>query len=283
MKLNIQEINQLKRENRFNYLRQAEKALIRVKKSSDIPSDIITFPYKIIQKQHIEKSGSVIKPPTDVIHVKVIANTANWIDSQLDLIVPGAWNKSINENKGFIPHLHDHEKTLTAKVGDVTDIYTEQTKLRELGLDKDGETETLIFETDIKKDYNPQIFAQYANGSINQHSISLRYIDLSLGVDDKDDEIHYNNFKTYVEQAINPEMAIENGYLWIVKELRLIENSAVLWGANELTFTQDVQLSDENLLQITDTEAGIVPPQQESEPQKNALDFNYLIKNLKLQ
>lgn len=283
MKLNVQEINQLKRENRFNYLRQAEKALIRVKKSSDIPSDIITYPYKIIQKQRIEKSGSIIKPPTDVIHVKVIANTANFIDSQLDLIVPGAWNKSINENKGFIPHLHDHEKTLTAKVGDVTDIYTEQTKLRELGIDKDGETETLIFETDIKKDYNPQIFAQYGNGSINQHSISLRYIDLSLGIDDEDDEIHYNNFKTYVEQAINPEVAIENGYLWIVKELRLIENSAVLWGANELTFTQDVQLSDENLLQITDTEAGIIPPQKESEPQNNALDFNYLIKNLKLQ
>ena len=43
--------------------------------------------------------------------------------------------------------------------------------LSELGINAIGSTQVLIFETDIKKLYNEQVFNLYKSGKINQHSI----------------------------------------------------------------------------------------------------------------
>jgi len=270
MKIDVQEINEMKQAVRFEYLRQAEKTLVKIKKSSDINSDCVNYPFDISIKSDAIKSKGFIDPEQDSIFVKVIANTANWIDSQLDMIVPGAWSKSINEKKGFIPHLHDHLMTLTARVGDVKDIYESEVSLRTLGIEKEGTANVLVFESDVKKGYNENVFNQYKNGQVNQHSISLRYIDLQLALNDETDEKHYSNWQKYITMAINPQKAEEFGYFWIVKELKLIENSAVLFGANELTGTLETR-SQELQLQ----EAGNEPPQDITKPAKVTLS-NYI-------
>jgi DNA-directed RNA polymerase len=38
-------------------------------------------------------------------------------------------------------------------------------------------------------------------------------------------------------QVINKDVAMKRGYFWVVYEIKLLEVSAVLWGANELTPT----------------------------------------------
>ncbi len=269
MKIDVAEIIGMERKIRFEYLRQAEKTLIKVKKSSDINSDCVSYPFEIAVKSNVIKSKGFIDPERTDVFVKIIANTANFIDSQMDMILPGAWNKSISEKKGFIPHLHDHLRSLTARVGDVQDIYEGEVSLRTLGIEKEGIAFVLIFETNIQKGYNENIFNQYKNGQVVQHSIGLRYIDLQLAINDEEDEIHFKNWKKYIDQAINPEKAIDHGFFWIVKELRLIENSAVLFGANELTGTLE-----------TRSGAGIVPPRKNKEPEKSTRDYNYLLQNL---
>jgi hypothetical protein len=36
-------------------------------------------------------------------------------------------------------------------------------------------------------------------------------------------------------QVINKDVANSRGYFWVIYEIKLLEVSAVLWGANELT------------------------------------------------
>lgn len=275
MKINVNDINNLSKSERFDYLRKSKKDLIKIKKSSDINSDIIVAPYKVVNEQIINSTSKsqkqYVSPEQESIFVKVVANTANWIDSQMDLIIPGAWNKSINERKNLIPFLHDHLRTLDARIGDVKDIYGEELPLRSLGIDKEGTTEALIFAADIQKSYNENIFNQYKNKQVTQHSIGLRYIDLVLAINDPDDIDHFKQWEHYINQAINPEKAIELGYFWIVKELKLIENSAVLFGANEITPT----LETRNDIQ----EAAQAP--LETEPTSKSLDIDKLIQMFK--
>ena len=275
----LQDISKMSPKIRFDYLRKAEKTLSSIKKSSDITSDELIAPIKIETNITSIKSKIYVGPEEDSIHVKVVANTANWIDSQMDMILPGAWNKSINERKGLIPFLHDHLRSLDARVGDVTDIYESKMPLSQLGIDKEGTGYALIFEADIKKDYNKNIFNQYKNGQVNQHSIGLRYIDLALAINDPEDEIHYKEWQANIGNAINPEMAIELGYFWIVKELRLIENSAVLFGANEITPTLETRSYDENQSQTIEVDES----PQDIEPAKEPLKFNEMLKDFKLK
>lgn len=266
MKLDIEKILSMPKPERFKYLKENEKELIKVKRSSDIISDVCYY-------QPIQTKGNVFKGdgPTDTgdIHVKVVANTANWIDSQMDMLLPDSWDKSIKERKRMIPHLHDHERSVAAKVGEVTDIYGQLLSYSELGIPGIGFTTALIFESDIKKSYNEKIYNMYKSGGINQHSIGLRYVKLNLAINDTDSPEQLIEWNKYINQAINKEVAIEAGFFWVVKEFILIENSAVLFGANEITPTLEVSEPGKS------NEQTIEPPK--------ALDYTAIMNNLKFK
>src|SRR5690554_3340994 len=74
----------------------------------------------------VKEEGDVQPADIDTLRVKVVANTANWIDSHMDMILEGAATKSIKERKHIIPHLYDHKHSVMAEVGDVADIYTQK-------------------------------------------------------------------------------------------------------------------------------------------------------------
>ena len=264
MKLDINKILSMPLKDRFKYLKENEKDLIKTKRSSEITSDVCYYP-------PIQTKGSVFKgdetQDTGVIHVKVVANTANWIDSQMDMLLPGSWDKSVNERKRMIPHLHDHERSIAAKVGEVTDIYGQELTYGELGIKGIGYTKALVFETDIMKAYNEKVYNMYKGGGVNQHSIGLRYIQLDLAMNDQNSPEALAEWNKYINQAINKQMAIDAGFFWVVKEFTLIENSAVLFGANEITPTLEVR------------EPGKADAMIINEPTKS-LDINYLISKL---
>ena len=178
------------------------------------------------------------------VRVKVVANTANFCDSHMDVLLADCWAKSIKERKGMIPHLHDHIHRLDAKVGDVVNIYSQEMSLSELGINKTGSTQSLIFETDIKREYNEHIFKQYKAGRINQHSIGLQYVKLGLAVNDEESTAEYELWNKYIDQVINKEYVESKGFFWVVPEIKLFENSAVLFGSNSLTPTLDVKTTD---------------------------------------
>jgi hypothetical protein len=174
------------------------------------------------------------------VRVKVVANTALFMDSQLDVLIPDCWKTSIKQRKGMIPHLHDHIHEIGAEVGDVADIYSQDISLSDLGLNKSGKTQCLIFETDVKKSYNELVFNKYRNGKIKQHSIGLQYVKMDFAINDEESEKEYNFWKKYFDQLINPEAAEERGFFFVIQEIKLLENSCVLFGSNELTPTLSV-------------------------------------------
>jgi len=102
----------------------------------------------------------------------------------------------------------------------------------------------LVFDTNIKRSYNEKMFNMYNAEGVNQHSIGLQYVNIMLAVNDPEDKEHYKNWTANIDLAINKEKAIDNGFFFLVKEYKLIENSAVLFGANELTPTLEVTKLD---------------------------------------
>ena len=197
--------------------------------------------FYLVKEGSVTKAGTPVEIPADVdnIRVKIVGNTAGWLDSDLDVLLPGCWDKSIKEGKGR-KHLHDHIYRIDAEVGDVQNIYASQISLSELGLSKSGTAECLIYESDVQRSYNKAVFDKYRTGKITQHSIGMQYVKMALAINDPENEKEYDFWNKHIDQIINREAAEERGFFFVVSEIRLLEVSAVLFGANELTPTLEI-------------------------------------------
>lgn len=257
---------ELKGKELFKFLAENKNALIAQKKSMLKQSDAISFNATPIKTQS-EKALSQDNP--DVCSVKVVANTAWYCDSQMDVLLPDNAKKSISERKGMIPHLHDHRHEISAQVGDVKNIYYQDMSLSELGIPAIGSTQVLIFETDIKKSYNEQVFNLYKSGKINQHSIGLQYVKIGLAMNDEESIAEYELWQKYASKVINQSIIQEKGFFWVVPEIKLLENSAVLFGSNPITPTLSAKQDD------TEHE-----PSDDTQGQPLKFDLNEAIKSV---
>jgi hypothetical protein len=227
----------------YSFLIANKDALIAQKKALPKYSDAVNYGSSFF----VNKDGQIVKtevgniaPDASSVHARFVGNAAWWCDSQMDVLTDDSWSKTIKEGKGKI-HLHDHIYRMDAQVGDVTKIYTQDVNLNELGLNKPGFTQCLVYESDVKKDYNLFVFNQYKAGKVNQHSIGLLYVKIELAINDADYEKEIDFWNKYIDKVINRDMVEEKGYFWIVTEIKLLECSAVLFGSNELTPTLDVK------------------------------------------
>lgn len=167
----------------------------------------------------------------------IIGNTYLWMDSHEDVHAKGCFSKSIKERGDRVFHLHDHKFERTAKVGNPIKLYEEEISWKDLGVNKVGSTQALHMDTEIIKAYNAQIFDEYKNGLVDQHSVGMQYVKIDLAVGDDEYEEEYKLWVDNIDQIGNKEQAEEKGYFWLVREAKLIEISAVLLGSNELTPT----------------------------------------------
>jgi hypothetical protein len=267
----------LKGKELFKFLIDNKKSLIAEKKSEVKRCDPVSGLPSYYRTKGEKAEKTVIGDiPEDAssIFVKVVGNSAWWCDTQKDVLIPDCWKKSIDESQGKMPHLHDHIFEIEAEVGDVRRVYSQEVSLADLGYNKAGTTQVIIWETDIIKEYNPKIFKRYKEGKINQHSISLRYVRIELAINDEEYEKEMDFWNKYAPYVINQD-AIEDGYFWVVQEIKVIENSAVLRGANELTPTLSVSAKfDTGLAPSDDTR--VQPPITHS-----AFDLSKAIKETK--
>ena len=106
---------------------------------------------------------------------------------------------------------------------------------------------------------------------INQHSIGLMYISLGLCINNKDYLPEFELWGKYYDKVINKDVVDEAGYFWIVPEIKVLENSCVLFGSNELTPTLEV-ISNE-------------PPEDGTQGKSNEkeLDTKSIITNFKFK
>lgn len=236
----------LKGKELVTWLLANKAAMIAQKKEMPIKyTDVLSYEPEIstILKKATKKDDTGTEQPTgDKLHVKAVANVFNFYDSQADVLIPGCAKRTLKDRAGKFVQLHDHIYKLEAKIGEVTDTYTQNMSLSDLNIGTSGNTEVLIFEFDCFKSYNEQIFNQFAAGKVNQYSIGLQYVagGIELAIYDPDSEKELEFWNKYIGQVINQDDAIANGYMFIISEIKLLENSAVLFGANAATMTVSV-------------------------------------------
>lgn len=193
-----------------------------------------------------------------------IYNTFQFLDSDYDVLLPGCSAKSIGDRGPDsssvvkIKHLlfHDwtklpgkiqtlQEKTVTVNSKKVQGIYFE-TKMSDT---TDG-TDTLI---------------NYQDGIYDNHSIGFQYMD-GQWIDNEAD-----GWQQAVDKLLNPQKAIDAGFMYLWKEIKLFEGSTVAFGANELTpylGVKDLTNKDVVLLKLH-TKLGLLTKQLKSGTQSD--------------
>lgn len=176
-----------------------------------------------------------------------IFNSSFYIDSDLDMLLPGAATKSIQERgvgsvKGNkIKHLKDHDWNKNIARLDVL----EERRVTINGKEIEGiYHESFYPEAQDSTDLLIKIQA----GMYDARSIGFQYEKLVFCDRNSQDEDDVKNWNTYLPMAMNPEVAEESGYFWAVKEIKLWEGSDVSFGANELTPMLGVKSGDKGIL-----------------------------------
>lgn len=238
----------LKGKELYKFLVANKSALITQKKSAMKRTDNLIAPVTILDRSH-DDGGNKARPSTSTeplpvgfreIDVKVVANTAWYCDLAMDVLTDKSYDNSVKARGSLLPHIKDHKWESTAHVGDVKSVYTQLVRLSELGykgVHGNTQTTSLIFETTIKEEYDAKVYLFYKNRKINQHSIGLLYISIGLCINDPDYLPEFELWNKYYSKIINKDVVDEAGYFWIVPEIKILENSCVLFACNELTDT----------------------------------------------
>ena len=256
----------------IKYLVKNKEQLIKQKTSMPIKSDDFGFSTSITSHKKRSASTKADAPQfEDVepgeVEVKVICNTALWCDSQMDVLLPDCWKKTIKDlgPKGAdkIYHLKDHLRETSGIIGYPSELYSQEFLLSELGLSNYGmgSTQCLVMESTVKESLSEKCYQLYVDKKIKQHSIGLQYIklDLCVGVKEWASAVEFENWAKYYPLVINKEAVDKAGYFWIVPEIRMYENSAVLFGSNEVT--PDITDSNKNEEEpLEDTKEDNEPP-----------------------
>lgn len=275
--------NSLPRKELFTFLKENKKGLIAQKKAvkkefySLVPGPMYGIKDTGKDSYEMKAPGDVVIPDTATsLMVEAAANTSMWCDTAMDVLLKNAGKKSIKERKGAIPHIYDHKWSVLSEVGDVKDIYYQDLPLRQLGLKMDGTAQVLTFYTEVIKSYVPEVFEKYRLKKVKQHSIGLWYDDIQLAINAPDDEYwedEYKVYKKYIDQIINKEFVEERGYFFAVSQFTLLENSAVLLGANFLTPT--ISTSEKTATSDTPPVSGT-----ESGPEENTFNVDEYLKDI---
>lgn len=156
--------------------------------------------------------------------ITAVANTYYFFDSDSDVLIPGCAKRSIRE-RGSRSNAND--KILHALFHDLTRLAGKS--MDEMETEVDGKkvlaASSYLPETVDGEDS----LIKYKAGMYNQHSIGLRYKDVEYA------EANTKSFDAMLSKLINPEKAVEAGYMFIVKEIEWYEWSTVAFGANKLT------------------------------------------------
>jgi HK97 family phage prohead protease len=146
--------------------------------------------------------GEVVDVDESCRKVKAVWSRMGNIDLDSDIIMSGAFTKTIAEcgpmGKNQIWSLIDHKATMGSVIGKPCELYEEGDMLVAV---------TEVIDTEVGED----VLKMYMAGLINQHSIG---------------------FATIKSDWQDQEQTVR-----LIKECKLYEGSAVLWGANPLTPT----------------------------------------------
>jgi hypothetical protein len=158
--------------------------------------------------------------------VKVIPNTFYWYDSDGDILIKGSTTKSIADRgpestaPGKIKNIYAHDMKVPIGKPTLMDERVED------GMNCQY-AESEILNTTKGND----TLIEYQEGVIDQHSIGFQYMSAGLDLITQDD----SQWTKWMSMIMNPKDAEENGYAFIVSDIKQYEWSPVSFGANSLT------------------------------------------------
>jgi len=240
----------------FAHLKANKKSLLAQKCSTPIKTDVFDYGCLGIKAKDISIIGKAVTKSVskaenlgdNELQVDAIANMAGWCDSYMDVLIPDCWAETIKEkgasNKQLIYHLKNHNYSTDAIIGGNVKMRSEWLDLSIFNLESDlTQGQSLIGSSIVKASYDKKCFNLYSDDEIKQHSIGLRYIRLYMCVNSTDEDyvVEKENWDKYYKFVINKEKVDNKSYFWAVTEIKLLEYSAVLFGANELTPTLETE------------------------------------------
>jgi len=110
--------------------------------------------------------------------------------------------------------------------------------------------EVLVYEAVVKRERNEEMFKNYLNGYVLNHSVGMRYVKLLFCYDNSEPAYTQDkeNFDKYSKQILNKDDVGE--YFWAIIEAKNIEGSAVVKGSNFLTPVLNMEVIDENTIKV---------------------------------
>jgi HK97 family phage prohead protease len=166
-------------------------------------------------------------------------NTCNFLDSDRDVLLPGAAKKSIKERGpkssavAKIKHALDHD--LTRLPGKIVTL-EERTIDGMTGIYFETRMADTTLGNDTLKNYLEKIY--------DNHSIGFQYLQMEMVERDA------KGWDKLYGQLLNPEEADKTNMMWAVKEIALYEGSTVAFGANQLTPFLGVKSGNKEALKI---------------------------------
>lgn len=238
-------------EEKIKYILENKDAYVSEKKAAVKHADGYGIMYQVSSsKDKANKADKDNNEEEDVLTVKAIINTTKLMDSHDDVHIDGLWKKTLQENKR-IKHLQEHNsREFKGIISDGEDLkaYTKDFAWKDLGFEKEGSTQALVFDSKVRKSRNPFMYNQYKNGWVDNHSVGMRYVKIEFAADPAkyEDEEANAVFMKHIEDIANKEDVYKQGYFWAVYEAKAIEGSAVPDGSNSITPTMEVKLPSEN-------------------------------------
>lgn len=225
------------KEELFKELRANKEELIAVKMATDKQADSINYTPSFNFKQSANKEQGTVSEDVNKIIVKAVINSCGILDSHSDVHIPGSWTKTAKETKNS-PHLDSHKRNFQDVISTDTKWSVETINVKGVDL------ECLVMTSTIDKKRNEFMFNQYKNGYVKEHSVGMRYVRnklyLCINSESKYDVEEKENWDKYIDFVVNREDAEAQGYFWAVVESKAIEGSAVVFGSNSFTPTEEV-------------------------------------------
>ena len=216
----------------FKWLHANKRLLIDAKKSNIKEADGFAYVATMMNPE----ATKTINDDESVTALKrqLIINTTYWFDSHRDVHIDGLWKKSLSDTDVHYL-IKQHSMTFENVIDDESKAYTRKIDWRELGVDFDGKTEALIFDSNIIADRHPFMFNQYRKGYVKNHSVGMRYVDIALAINNEDYKEEFAEWNKYIGKIANRKAVDEVGYFFPVKQAAIVEGSAVVKGSNIIT------------------------------------------------
>lgn len=218
----------------FTALKKHKDTIVQLKKAARVSDNTKASIPQDVEKEIIK--GIDVRDG----HSLHVINTTKILDSHRDLHINGLWSKSIKEQRGKIFFLVNHDMGVGSVVAYPKDVKMRaiNVSFKDLGVDYDGDTQALVFEVANDKIRHTEAKHIIDNNIEIEHSIRMSYVKIELAInsDDADNKAEKQIWDKYYPVVANKEDADEVGYMWVVKEAKIIsEGSMVLKGSNFVT------------------------------------------------